>query len=59
MTEKLGALAALVDLAGPARERALDAFARSYAAEPLILDKWFALAGADRRERIRSTACAR
>lgn len=25
------------------RERSLDAFGRSYAAEPLILDKWFAL----------------
>ena len=43
MTEKLGALSALATLPGPSRERALDAFARSYAAEPLILDKWFSL----------------
>ena len=43
MTEKLGALAALSTIPGPAREHALDAFARRYAAEPLILDKWFAL----------------
>ncbi len=43
MTEKLGALSALSTLPGPSREHALDAFARSYAAEPLILDKWFTL----------------
>jgi aminopeptidase N len=43
MTEKLGALAALATIPGPPREHALEAFARSYAAEPLILDKWFAL----------------
>jgi len=43
MTEKFGALAALSMLADPARERAFENFARVYAAEPLILDKWFAL----------------
>ena len=43
MTEKLGALIALSTIPGPQRERALDAFARSNAAEPLILDKWFML----------------
>jgi aminopeptidase N len=43
MTEKLGALAALATIPGAPRERALEAFARNYAAEPLILDKWFAL----------------
>jgi aminopeptidase N len=43
MTEKLGALAALATIAGAPREHALEAFARNYAAEPLILDKWFAL----------------
>ena len=43
MTEKLGALAALATISGDAREHALEAFARNYAAEPLILDKWFAL----------------
>ena len=40
-----------------ARERALDAFGRSYAIEPLILDKWFMLqaqiAEADTLERVR------
>ena len=43
MTEKFGALAALSILPGPAREHAFDNFGRVYAAEPLILDKWFAL----------------
>ena len=43
MTEQLGALATLATIPGPSRERALDAFGRRYAVEPLILDKWFAL----------------
>jgi aminopeptidase N len=43
MTARFGALAALSMIPGAARERALDAFARRFAAEPLILDKWFAL----------------
>jgi aminopeptidase N len=43
MTEKLGALGALTTIPGPEREHALEAFARSYATEPLILDKWFVL----------------
>ena len=43
MTEKFGALAALSLLPGPARENAFENFGRVYAAEPLILDKWFAL----------------
>ncbi len=57
MTEKLGALATISTVPGPQRERALDAFGRSYAAEPLILDKWFALqaqiAEADTIDRVR------
>ena len=43
MTEKLGALAAIATLPGAPREHALESFARSYATEPLILDKWFML----------------
>ncbi len=43
MTEKFGALAALSILPSPARENAFENFGRVYAAEPLILDKWFAL----------------
>ena len=43
MTARLGALAAIAMIPGAPRERALAAFARRFAAEPLILDKWFAL----------------
>jgi aminopeptidase N len=43
MTTRLGALAALAVIPGAAREHALESFARRFAAEPLILDKWFAL----------------
>jgi aminopeptidase N len=43
MTERLGALTAIALKPDEARERALDAFGRRYAMEPLILDKWFAL----------------
>ena len=43
MTERLGALSAIAFKPDDAREHALDAFGRRYAAEPLILDKWFAL----------------
>jgi len=43
MTEKFGALAALATVPGADRETALEGFARAYASEPLILDKWLAL----------------
>jgi aminopeptidase N len=43
MTTRLGALAALAAIPGEARERALEGFVRRFAAEPLILDKWFTL----------------
>jgi aminopeptidase N len=43
MTERLGALTAIAFKADDRRERALEAFERRYAMEPLILDKWFAL----------------
>ncbi|MGD0563545.1 MAG: aminopeptidase N [Roseiarcus sp.] len=43
MTARLGALASIATIPGAPRERALEAFARRFAAEPLILDKWFAL----------------
>ncbi len=43
MTARLGALASIVTIPDAARERALEAFERRFAAEPLILDKWFAL----------------
>ena len=43
MSARLGALAAIAAIPGARREYALQAFARRFAAEPLILDKWFAL----------------
>jgi aminopeptidase N len=43
MTARLGALASIATIPGAPRERAFEAFARRFAAEPLILDKWFAL----------------
>src|SRR5580692_2073590 len=43
MTERFAALAVLSLTPGPAREHALEAFARAHAADPLILDKWFIL----------------
>jgi aminopeptidase N len=43
MTERFGALSVLSLIPGGDREHALEAFARSHAADPLILDKWFTL----------------
>jgi aminopeptidase N len=43
LTARLGALAALCQVATPDRETALEAFGARYAGEPLVLDKWFAL----------------
>ncbi|ENO86759.1 aminopeptidase N [Thauera linaloolentis] len=43
MTERFGALAALVQSTHPAREAALEAFHARYRDDALVLDKWFAL----------------
>ena len=43
MTDQFGALVALSQTPGGRRERALDMFFRSHAADPLVIDKWFAL----------------
>lgn len=43
MTERFGALAALVQSTHPAREAALAAFHARYRDDALVLDKWFAL----------------
>ena len=43
MTDVLAALSVLVDIDGPERTKALDAFYRRWEAEPLVIDKWFAL----------------
>ena len=43
MTDVLAALAVLVDTACPERAEALAAFYRRWEADPLVIDKWFAL----------------
>jgi aminopeptidase N len=43
MTDVLAALAVLVDTACSERAEALDAFYRRWEADPLVIDKWFAL----------------
>jgi aminopeptidase N len=45
MTERLGALAALVDSHSELAEPALERFHALFRHEPLVLDKWFALQG--------------
>ncbi|AVZ78982.1 aminopeptidase N [Zoogloeaceae bacteirum Par-f-2] len=60
MTDRFGALAALVHGAVPAAQAALDAFYRRYRADALVLDKWFALqAGAWRRDPAAAPVLAR
>jgi aminopeptidase N len=43
MTDVLAALSVLVDIDRPERTEALGAFYRRWEAEPLVIDKWFAL----------------
>ncbi len=43
MTDRVGALQALLQTSFAARDEALARFAQRYADEPLVLDKWFAL----------------
>ena len=43
MTDRVGALHALLRTAAPQREAALARFAQMFADEPLVLDKWFAM----------------
>jgi aminopeptidase N len=43
MTDRLGALVALVQSGSPLREPAITAFADAFADEPLAMDKWFVL----------------
>ena len=45
-TDKIAALAALIDVPGAERNEALAAFAAEFADEPLVLLKWFALQAA-------------
>ncbi|MBS0551819.1 MAG: aminopeptidase N C-terminal domain-containing protein, partial [Proteobacteria bacterium] len=60
MTERFGALAALVQSASPARDAALAAFHERYRGDALVLDKWFALqAGAWRWDEAAAPTLAR
>ena len=43
MTDRMAALAVLTLIPGAAREAALDRFYEDFRAEPLVVDKWFAL----------------
>ena len=43
MTDRMAALALLVDRAGPERGEALDDFHHRHGDNPLVIDKWFAL----------------
>jgi aminopeptidase N len=43
MTDRLAALGVIAAIPGDAREAALAAFGSTYADEPLVLDKWFAI----------------
>ena len=45
MTDQYGALAVLSLIPGDQREKALDSFYRTHAADHLVVDKWFALQG--------------
>jgi aminopeptidase N len=43
MTDTLAALSILVEIPGPARDAALDAFYAAWQTNPLVLDKWFSV----------------
>ncbi len=43
MTDKIAALGVIAARPGAEREAALDTFYKTYASEPLVIDKWFAL----------------
>ncbi len=47
MTDKIGGLYPLVAIGGMARDKTLASFHQAWKAEPLVLDKWFAVQGRD------------
>ena len=57
MTAEIGALSAILNVAGPEREQLLNAFHQRHCADHLIIDKWFMLnaqiPGADAAARIK------
>jgi aminopeptidase N len=48
MTDRIAALTALVNSSAPGKSRALARFYKEFSAEPLVIDKWFALQAAAR-----------
>ena len=50
MTDAIGGLAALMELGGDGREKALETFHTRWKDEPLVLDKWFATQARDSSE---------
>ncbi|MES1925098.1 aminopeptidase N [Salinisphaera sp. T31B1] len=50
MTDRMAGLSALRDLPGAERERVLADFARRWADEPLVMDKWLRLQATTRRD---------
>ena len=50
MTDAIGGLSALMQVGGEAAQNALDAFHARWKAEPLVIDKWFAIQGRDPAE---------
>jgi aminopeptidase N len=48
MTDTMGALRCLVNVNGPLRDQALDAFYSTWSLQPLIVDKWLALQASSR-----------
>ncbi len=50
MTDAIGGLNALIELGGPARDKALADFHATWKDEPLVLDKWFAAQARDPSE---------
>lgn len=46
MTEKIGALSALVQVAGALRDEIVEHFENEWRSDPLVMDKWFALQAA-------------
>ncbi len=45
MTDQIAALSALASFESPQRTAALDAFAKQWASDPLVMNKWFAIQG--------------
>ena len=52
MTDRMGALMTLASLEAPEREEALRTFYDRFQADPLVIDKWFAVQASAQREQV-------